>query len=101
MGFVKVASVDDVPPGNMKGVEAGGKEIMIANVEGTFYAIGDPCTHMGCKLSDGRIYEKVVQCICHGSRFNVETGGVVDSPAVEAEPVYKVKVEGGDVYVEI
>ena len=101
MGFVKVISVEEVPPGEMRGVEVGGKEILIANIDGKFFVIGDACTHMGCKLSDGRIYEKIVQCICHGSRFNVETGSVVESPAVEPGLVFKVKVDGGDVYADI
>ena len=54
MGFVKVASAKDVAPDKMIGAEAGGKQILIANVDGSFYAMGDKCTHRGCRLSGGK-----------------------------------------------
>jgi nitrite reductase/ring-hydroxylating ferredoxin subunit len=51
--FVKVAKTIDIPLGKMKHVEVDGKEILIANVEGKFYAVGDRCPHMSAMLSKG------------------------------------------------
>jgi nitrite reductase/ring-hydroxylating ferredoxin subunit len=51
MGFVKVARVSEIPAGTMKHVEADRTEICIANVGGTFYAIGDRCGHENDRLS--------------------------------------------------
>jgi nitrite reductase/ring-hydroxylating ferredoxin subunit len=85
----------------MMSIEAGGKQICVANVGGRFYAIGNRCTHMGCLLSDGRLRGERVTCICHGSTFNVVTGAVVKEPAEKSEPAYGVKVEKDEVLVDV
>ena len=92
LGFVEVASVKDLGPGKMAGVEAGSKEVFIASVDGKYYAIGDRCTHIGRVLSDGALKGDSVTCSCHGSTFKVKIGNVVKEPARESEPVYEVKV---------
>ena len=48
MGFVEVTSTRELPLGSIKGVEAGGKPVLVANFEGKYFAIGNVCTHMGC-----------------------------------------------------
>ena len=53
MGFVKVAETKDVPVGKMIHVEVDGNEILIANVGGKFYALGDRCPHLHAKVSEG------------------------------------------------
>lgn len=101
MGFVKVASSKDLTPGKMIGTKVGGKQIMIANVDGSFYAMADKCTHRGCRLSGGKLEEGKVHCQCHGSVFNVETGKVVKGPAKTPEPTFQVKVEKDQIMVNI
>jgi len=81
IGFVKVASIKELGPGKMVGVEAGGKEIFMVNLAGKYYAIGNVCTHVGCMLSDGVLKGESVQCPCHGSVFDVKTGKVLKGPA--------------------
>ncbi len=66
----------------MKHVEIDGKEIMIANVEGKFYAIGDRCGHMSARLSMGTLTNTVVTCPLHFSRFDVTTGKLVSGPKI-------------------
>lgn len=102
MEFVKIASTKDLTPGKMMGAEAGGKQILVANVNGKYYAIGDECTHRGCKLSGGTFKEGgVVQCPCHGSNFDAKTGNVTKGPAITPEPVFQVKVEKDQILVNI
>jgi len=101
MGFVKVTSIKELGSGKMVGVEAGGKPVLVVNLDGTYYAIGNVCTHMGCMLSDGVLKGEIVTCPCHGSRFNVETGGVVGGPAKKPEPTFQVKTEGDQVLVNV
>ena len=102
MGFVRVASAKALVAGKMIGAEAGGKPILVANVDGKCYAIGDKCTHRGCKLSGGTLKENgIVQCPCHGSNFDVKTGNVVKGPAKTPEPAYQVKMEKDDILVNI
>ena len=101
MGFVTVANTKDLEQGSMKGVEADGKEVLIANVDGTYYAIGDRCTHMSCNLSGGSLKGQNVTCPCHMSVFDLKTGNVVKGPAKKPEPVFQVKVEGDQILVNI
>lgn len=71
---IEVASTNDLAPGKMMNVEKEGKSLLIANVNGVYYAIGNVCTHMGCKISDGILRGDKVECPCHGSTFNLRTG---------------------------
>lgn len=101
MGFVKVALVKDLGPGKALGVEAGGKEIVVANVDGNYYAIGDRCTHMSCKLSEGSLKSQNITCPCHVSVFDMKTGKVVKGPAKKPEPFFQVKAEGDQILVDV
>jgi len=101
MGFVKVALVKDFEPGKMIGVETEGKEIVIANIDGNYFAIGNRCTHMSCMLSDGSLKGQNVTCSCHGSVFDLKTGNVVKGPAKKTEQVFQVEVEGGQILINV
>ena len=76
-----VGSIDDIPQGKMKHVEVKGKEIVISNIGGKFYAIDDRCGHMNARLSMGNISnEGIVTCPFHGASFDVTTGRKVREP---------------------
>jgi len=100
MGFVKVASKDEIPVGKMKLVEENGTPSLLANVAGEYYAIGNKCTHRSCKLSSGTLEGEIVKCPCHGSKFNVKTGEVMHGRAYKPEPKYTVKVEKDQLLVD-
>src|SRR5215472_6655388 len=93
-GFVKVALTNEVLEGRMKTVQLLGLEACLANVGGTYYAIGNRCTHFHCPLAQGKLNENIITCPCHGSQFDVRTGQVKRGPATQAEPVYEVMVNG-------
>ncbi len=99
MTLVTVASASDLKPDEMKAVNVNGKPVLLANLNGTYYAIGNICTHMGCPLSKGTLKGENVECICHGSVFDLKTGKVVRGPAEKPEPKYEVKVENGKVLI--
>jgi 3-phenylpropionate/trans-cinnamate dioxygenase ferredoxin subunit len=98
-GFEKVAEVSEVPAGSVKVVKAGGIDVMLANVDGMFYALPNRCTHAGGPLGRGKLKENVVQCPLHGSRFDVRTGAIVNGPARVPEVPLPVKVEGSSIWV--
>ena len=100
MSFVKVASKDELREGTMRGVVANGVPVLLVNLQGTFYAIGNICTHMACKLSNGSLTGEIVQCSCHGSRFEVKTGKVAGGPAFKPETTYEVRVEGDQIQLK-
>jgi nitrite reductase/ring-hydroxylating ferredoxin subunit len=99
--FVKVARTDEVAPGRAKLVEAGGKEIALFNVAGSFHAIDNNCTHVGGPLCEGELDGTAVTCPWHGAAFDVTSGAVLGPPAGEPVSRYNVRIEGADIEVEI
>jgi glycine betaine catabolism B len=98
--FVKVADTKDIQPSQMKEVEVDGENICVANVEGKYYAIGSICTHEGGPLADGMLEGYEVECPWHGSKFDVRTGEVTNSPANEPEPAYELNVDGNNILIK-
>lgn len=78
--FVEVAKLDEVPAGKMKHIELNGKEIMIVNLDGKFYALNDRCSHTNAPLSMGHIQDNILTCPMHGARFDITTGKKVSDP---------------------
>jgi nitrite reductase/ring-hydroxylating ferredoxin subunit len=99
--YVRVASVTDIPPGTKQIVEADGIEIVVVNLDGQFYAVEDVCTHDGGPLGEGKLDGYELICPRHGARFDVRTGAATRMPAIEPAPTYEVRVEDGDVLVEM
>ena len=99
--FVKVATTDEIPPGQAKLVEAGGKEIALFNIAGAFHAIDNNCTHVGGPLCEGEIDGTEVTCPWHGATFDVTTGAVLGPPAGAPVSRYNIRIEGSDIAVEI
>ena len=96
-----VAKVGDIPEGEMRAFEIGGEDVAIANVDGSFFAFNDECTHAGCSLAEGDLDGTTVTCACHGSEFDVTSGDVLGGPAMEPVDSYEVTVEGDDIRVEL
>ena len=99
--FVKATTKDQLAPGDMLCVEVGGQRILIANVDGEYYATDDTCTHEDASLATGALQGEWVKCPLHGSRFNVRTGEVQEEPADEPLKCYPVRVEGNAILVGI
>jgi nitrite reductase/ring-hydroxylating ferredoxin subunit len=98
--FVKVAAAKDVAPGQGKVVEAGGREIALFNVGGTFHAIDNTCKHRGGSLGEGELDGTVVTCPLHAWTYDVTSGECFDDPACGIQ-TFPVKIEGDDVLIEI
>ena len=98
--MAKVAKVNDLTPGKAMSVQVAGQKVALFNIDGSYYAIGDSCTHVGGSRSQGEVDGKVVTCPLHGARFDVTTGGVLGPPAGTDVPCYKVQVDGDDIKIE-
>jgi nitrite reductase/ring-hydroxylating ferredoxin subunit len=99
LSFIKVATVDEIPPGLGKLVMgAFEKPIALFNVNGEFYAINYICPHMGGPLGEGKLTGYVVACPWHGWTFDVRTG-LPDHPGGHSVSAYEVKVEARDIFV--
>jgi 3-phenylpropionate/trans-cinnamate dioxygenase ferredoxin subunit len=99
--FIQAVETRDLPCGTMTCVELGGQRILIANVDGVFYATDDTCSHEEASLSGGSLQGDLVKCPLHGSRFSLRTGAAMEDPAEEPLRCHAVQVEDGVVLVEI
>jgi nitrite reductase/ring-hydroxylating ferredoxin subunit len=99
-GFVAVAQVGDLAPGEMKFVAVDRERIVLANVEGSFYALRDVCGHRNAPLSRGRLDGCIVECPLHFAQFDIRTGKFVDGPYSADVPAYEVRVEDDTVYLK-
>lgn len=101
---MKVAKVSEVEEGKIKGVTVNGERIALYNIGGGIFATSNVCTHAACSLAENGVIGEdgeIVECMCHGSHFNIKTGEVTSPPAFEPLKTYKVKVEGQYVLVEV
>ncbi len=103
MARISVGKAADLKPGAMKKVEVPGMDdIVVANVEGKFYAMRGICNHQGGPLSEGELDSNIITCPWHGAQWDVTTGKLSEFPLeLEDEPVYKVVVEGDDVFIDV
>ena len=99
--FVRVAARSEIPPGGKRLAEVDGRAIAVFNVDGTFYAIDDVCTHDGRPLAEGELEGAEIRCPRHGARFDVRTGRALCLPAFEPVATHTVEVRGDDVYVAV
>lgn len=100
--FVTVAKTGDIRPGDLAVFDVEGVRIAIANANGHFFAIDDTCTHEQCSLAEeGTLDGTVVTCGCHGAQFDVTTGAVLAPPAPEPVKAYPVRVDHGNIEVEV
>ena len=97
--FVRVASTEDLAPGQIMLADVDDKRIMLVNVDGQYYALQEECTHAACPLSEGNLEGQVIECPCHGSEFDVTTGVALTPPANEPLAMYAVRVEDDNILV--
>ncbi|HSH06145.1 MAG TPA: non-heme iron oxygenase ferredoxin subunit [Burkholderiales bacterium] len=97
--FFDAGPADALRAGTMRCVEIGARRVLIANVEGRYYATDDRCTHEDASLSSGVLKGALVRCPLHGSRFDLRTGAALEEPAEENLRSYAVRVEGGRLLV--
>ena len=99
--FYKVAKIDEVPNGTKKLVEVDFVPVLIFNVDGEYYAMEDVCTHDGGPLGEGILDGDEIECPRHGARFCVKTGKALCMPAFEDIECFPVKIEDGEILVNI
>ena len=97
---VKVASVADVPAGEGRVFEVGGRTVAVFNVDGHFYATDNDCPHRGGPLGEGDLDGAVIRCPWHAWRWDVRTGANVNNPAVKIA-CFPVTVEAGAILLDL
>ncbi len=108
MTSVLAQGAADLKPGEMKKFSISGTDILITNLDGTFYAIANTCTHMGGSLANGQLENGVVKCPRHGAEYDVKTGKCVGKLSfllikkfTDGVQAYPVEVKDGEIYIQI
>lgn len=99
--FLEIAPAAELPINERLFVEIGGQPIVILNLAGQLYAIGDVCSHDNGPVGDGEVIGMEIVCPRHGARFDIRSGKATRLPAVRDIPAYPVKVEKGKIFIGI
>jgi nitrite reductase/ring-hydroxylating ferredoxin subunit/uncharacterized membrane protein len=84
----------DLTDGQPHSAQAADTPVLLARRDGRVYAIHDRCTHRGCLLSEGDLDGHVITCSCHGSRFDIRDGTLLQGPATVSQPAFEVREVG-------
>ena len=96
-----IGKVSEIPPGKMQKVSVDGKDVLVTNVDGKFFAMDDTCTHAGASLSEGQIEGPTLTCGWHGAKFDCPSGKLEKFPAkINDLQAYDVIIESEDLFVE-
>jgi toluene monooxygenase system ferredoxin subunit len=100
MGFQKIADVEDLWSGEMRGLEVNGERILLVNVDDHVYAYADACPHQKSRLSEGTLKANVLRCARHHWEFDVCTGSGVN-PQNTCLRGFPIRLDGQDILVDI
>ena len=98
-GWTRITEVGSLPEGRGIRIESGSHRIALFRVGATVYAVGDRCSHAEASLSEGDLFDTEIECPRHGAAFDVRTGEPQSLPATQPVPVYKTKIEDGDLFL--
>jgi len=99
--FVTIAPVEDLPNGDRLFVEIDNYALVVFNIAGQYYAIGDVCSHDDGPVGDGELNGYEITCPRHGASFDIRSGKVLSLPAIVDIPAYPVRVIDGDIQVGV
>jgi 3-phenylpropionate/trans-cinnamate dioxygenase ferredoxin subunit len=97
--FLEILPADQLPQGERIFIEVEGKSIVVFNLAGKLFAIGDICSHDNGPVGDGEIEDSEIICPRHGARFDILSGKATSLPAVVDIPAYPVRVVKGMIEV--
>lgn len=97
--FIEIGSADELKNGDRLFVEIDEELIVVFNIAGQYYAVGDVCSHDDGPVGDGELEGFEVICPRHGARFDVRNGKVLSLPAIVDIPAYPVRVVDGQLEI--
>lgn len=116
--LIKAAAQADIAPGGMKALTLNGRELVLCNYEGAFYAVERACGHANARLERGALTGWILTCPLHYAQFDIRTGEALSRPIPKApasahpDPAaadletrglktWPVKLLDGDLYVDL
>ncbi len=99
LDFVGIAQENEIANGERLFVEIDEFNIVVLNIAGKLFAIGDVCSHDDGPIGDGELEEHEVICPRHGARFDLRSGKALTLPAVIDIPAYPIRIIDGQIEV--
>ncbi len=100
--FVTAMKASQLADGRIAAVDVRGARIAVAMTGTTCYAFDDTCTHEQCSLAEeGELAGTTITCTCHGSEFDARTGRVLAGPASDPIMVYRTRIQGDSLQIEV
>ncbi len=99
--WVKACNKNEVGNGELFSFDHKEKKILLANLDGKFFATDRICTHAEADLSTGMLSEEGVRCPLHLSVFTLQTGAPQNPPAENALKIYNIKINENEIFVEV
>ena len=99
--WIDAAAFADVPEGDVIGVQVGGKDIALYEVEGEVFATDNICTHGHARMSDGFLEGHEIECPLHQGKFDVCTGKALCAPLTDNIKTYAVRIENMRVMLKL
>jgi len=87
--------------GEMRCFGVSNSRILVAHTPVGFFAADEMCTHEDASLCDGNLSGSLVKCPLHGSRFDLQSGEVLDDPADEDLRIYPVVIDEDKIYIDM
>jgi Rieske Fe-S protein len=84
------ATAADIPVGSGK-IFPDAETVITQPKEGEFKAFSSICTHQACPVAS---VTDTINCDCHGSKYSITDGSVVNPPAPQPLPTKTIKVDG-------
>ncbi|NIF28933.1 non-heme iron oxygenase ferredoxin subunit [Pantoea sp. Tr-811] len=102
MSRILLCQRDDLAPGELKKVDNpnGGDALCVYNLNGTFYATTDMCTHATASLAEGDLEDDLITCPVHWGQFHVPSGQAVTFPCEKHLRTYRVIITDREVYAD-
>jgi nitrite reductase/ring-hydroxylating ferredoxin subunit len=102
MARVLVGKKSDIQEGEFTKVTIAGRQILVANIRGSYFATGNICTHEGAELHEGELHNKELTCPWHGAKWDLTTGGLIwFRESLKSIESYRVVIENDRLFIEI
>jgi nitrite reductase/ring-hydroxylating ferredoxin subunit len=98
--WVRIAKVDECPPGQAREFVAEGRIVALFYVDGQWHALDGVCPHQGGPLGQGTLEGCIVTCPWHGWQFDVRSGQHQLSSNI-TQPRFEARVEDGWILVDL
>lgn len=100
--WTRACATDDIEPDDLIRFDHAGRSyVVVRSPEDEFFCIDGICSHEHVHLCDGLVMDGIIECPKHNAHFDYRTGEAVRAPACIDLRSFPVKVENGDVFIDV